>query len=72
MERVWNDLMLLKLKHLIPAIVSINKDTGSRCKNGTIKESRRIVGINLYWSQEKVKLPSTEKQISLMHDFMFS
>ena len=59
----------IKTKHLIPAIVSINKDTDLDVKMEPIKESRRIVGINLYWSQEKVKLPSTEKQISLMHDF---
>lgn len=59
----------IKTKHLIPALVSINKNTGLDVKMEPIKESRRIVGINLYWSQEKVKLPSTEKQISLMHDF---
>ena len=50
----------IKTKHLIPAIVSINKDTDLDVK---------MEPINLYWSQEKVKLPSTEKQISLMHDF---
>ena len=59
----------IKTKHLIPALVSINKNTGLDVKMEPLKESRRIVGINLYWSQEKVKLPSTEKQISLMHDF---
>lgn len=59
----------IKTKHLIPALLSINKNTGLDVKMEPIKESRRIVGINLYWSQEKVKLPSTEKQISLMHDF---
>ena len=59
----------IKTKHLIPALVSINKNTGLDVKMEPMKESRRIVGINLYWSQEKVKLPSTEKQISLMHDF---
>ena len=53
----------IKTKHLIPALLSINKNTGLDVKMEPIKESRRIVGINLYWSQEKVKLPSTEKQI---------
>lgn len=58
----------IKLKHLVPAIERINKHAGVGVVYKPIKEGRKITGVKIYWTLEKVKIPATEAQIKLAHE----
>ena len=58
----------IKLKHLVPAVERINKFAGVGVVYKPIKEGRKITGVKIYWTLEKVKIPATEAQIKLAHE----
>ncbi len=58
----------IKLKHLVPAVEKINKFAGVGVVYKPIKEGRKITGVKIYWTLEKVKIPATEAQIKLAHE----
>lgn len=66
--KTMNNFKSLNDKHLSPAIKDINQHTELNVEAIKIKEGRSVVGVQLRWSLEKVSLPATEKQLSLMND----
>lgn len=58
----------LKTRYFEPAIEAINKETDLGVTYIVIKRSRTIIGVEVYWSQEKVRIPVTEKQIAKAHE----
>jgi DnaD/phage-associated family protein len=58
----------LKTRYFEPAIDAINKETDLGVTYIVIKRSRTIIGVEIYWSQEKVRIPVTERQISKAHE----
>lgn len=66
--KTMNNFKSLNDKHLSPAIKDINEHTELNVEAIKIKEGRSVVGVELRWSLEKVSLPATEKQLSLMND----
>ena len=58
----------LKTRYFEPAIEAINKETELGVTYIVIKRSRTIIGVEIYWSQEKVRIPVTERQISKAHE----
>lgn len=66
--KTMNNFYSLNDKHLSPAIKDINEHTELNVEAIKIKEGRSVVGVQLRWSLEKVSLPATEKQLSLMND----
>ena len=58
----------LKTRCFEPAIEAINKETDLGVTYMVIKRSRTIIGVEIYWSQEKVRIPVTERQISKAHE----
>lgn len=58
----------LKTRYFEPAIEAINKETDLGVTYIVIKRSRTIIGVEIYWSQEKVRIPVTERQISKAHE----
>lgn len=58
----------LKTRYFEPAIDAINKETDLGVTYIVIKRSRTIIGVEVYWSQEKVRIPVTEKQIAKAHE----
>ena len=63
-----NNFKSLNDKHLSPAIKDINEHTELNVEAVKIKEGRSVVGVELRWSLEKVSLPASEKQLSLMNN----
>lgn len=66
--KTMNNFKSLNDKHLSPAIKDINEHTELNVEAIKIKEGRSVVGVQLRWSLEKVSLPASEKQLSLMND----
>ena len=66
--KTMNNFYSLNDKHLSPAIKDINEHTELNVEAIKIKEGRSVVGVELRWSLEKVSLPASEKQLSLMND----
>lgn len=66
--KTMNNFKSLNDKHLSPAIKDINEHTELNVEAIKIKEGRIVVGVELRWSLEKVSLPASEKQLSLMND----
>jgi PCZ1.1 len=66
--KTMNNFKSLNDKHLSPAIKDINEHTELNVEAIKIKEGRSVVGVELRWSLEKVSLPASEKQLSLMND----
>lgn len=66
--KTMNNFKSLNDKHLSPAIKDINEHTELNVEAVKIKEGRSIVGVELRWSLEKVSLPASEKQLSLMNN----
>ena len=66
--KTMNNFKSLNDKHLSPAIKDINEYTELNVEAIKIKEGRSVVGVQLRWSLEKVSLPASEKQLSLMND----
>lgn len=66
--KTMNNFKSLNDKHLSPAIKDINDHTELNVEAIKIKEGRSVVGVQLRWSLEKVSLPASEKQLSLMND----
>lgn len=58
----------LKTRYFEPAIEAINKETDLGVTYMVIKRSRTIIGVEIYWSQEKVRIPVTERQIAKAHE----
>ncbi len=58
----------LKTRYFEPAIDAINKETDLGVTYIVIKRSRTIIGVEIYWSQEKVRIPVTERQIAKAHE----
>lgn len=58
----------LKTRYFEPAIDAINKETDLGVTYIVVKRSRTIIGVEIYWSQEKVRIPVTERQISKAHE----
>lgn len=66
--KTMNNFKSLNDKHLSPAIKDINEHTELNAEAVKIKEGRSVVGVELRWSLEKVSLPASEKQLSLMNN----
>ena len=66
--KTMNNFKSLNDKHLSPAIKDINEHTELNLETIKIKAGRSVVGVELRWSLEKVSLPASEKQLSLMND----
>ena len=66
--KTMNNFKSLNDKHLSPAIKDINEHTELNVEAVKIKEGRSVVGVELRWSLEKVSLPASEKQLSLMNN----
>lgn len=66
--KTMNNFKSLNDKHLSPAIKDINEHTELNVEAVKIKEGRSVVGVELKWSLEKVSLPASEKQLSLMNN----
>lgn len=66
--KTMNNFKSLNDKHLSPAIKDINEHTELNVEAIKIKEGRSVVGVELRWSLEKVSLPASAKQLSLMND----
>lgn len=66
--KTMNNFKSLNDKHLSPAIKDINEHTELNVEALKIKEGRSVVGVELRWSLEKVSLPASEKQLSLMNN----
>ena len=58
----------LNRKHLTPAVVSINEFAQIGVTFDTIKQSRKIVGVKLFWTLEKVNIPASNKQVTTAHE----
>lgn len=58
----------IKAKHLVPAIEKINKFADIGVVYKPIKASRKITGVKIYWTVDKIKIPATEKQINLAYE----
>lgn len=66
--KTMNNFYSLNDKHLSPAIKDINEHTELNVEVVKIKEGRSVIAVELRWSLEKVSLPATKKQLSLMND----
>lgn len=66
--KTMNNFKSLNDKHLSPAIKDINENTELNVEAIKIKEGRNVIGVELRWSLEKVSLPASKKQLSLMND----
>lgn len=55
-------------KYLTPAVEKINKHTNINVVFKTVKRSRKVIGVEIYWSQEKVRIPATDRQIAKAHE----
>ena len=66
--KTMNNFKSLNDKHLSPAIKDINEHTELNVEAVKIKEGRSVVGVELRWSLEKVSLPASKKQLSLMNN----
>ena len=66
--KTMNNFKSLNDKHLSPAIKDINEHTELNVEAVKIKEGRSVVRVELRWSLEKVSLPASEKQLSLMNN----
>lgn len=55
-------------KYLTPAVEKINKYANINVVFKTVKRSRKVIGVEIYWSQEKVRIPATDKQIAKAHE----
>lgn len=66
--KTMNNFKSLNDKHLSPAIKDINEHTELNVEAVKIKEGRSVVEVELRWSLEKVSLPASEKQLSLMNN----
>lgn len=64
----FNRFNAIKNRYFEPAIDAINKETELGVTYMVIKRSRTIIGVEIYWSQEKVRIPATEKQITKAHE----
>lgn len=58
----------LNRKHLTPAVDSINEFAQIGVAFETIKQSRKIVGVKLFWTLEKVNIPASNKQVTTAHE----
>lgn len=58
----------LNRKHLTPAVDSINEFAQIGVTFDTIKQSRKIVGVKLFWTLEKVNIPASNKQVTTAHE----
>lgn len=58
----------VKNTHLVPAITKINNEADIDVIFKPIKQSKKIVGVDIYWTLNKVKIPPTDKQISKAHE----
>lgn len=58
----------LNRKHLTPAVDSINEFAQIGVAFDTIKQSRKIVGVKLFWTLEKVNIPASNKQVTTAHE----
>lgn len=58
----------LKNTHLIPAIEKINNKADIDVTFEVVKRSRKVVGVDIYWTLNKVKIPPTDKQIAKAHE----
>lgn len=63
-----NRFYTINQKHLKDAVSEINENTEMNLIVKQIKDGRAVIGVELVWSLEKVSLPATEKQLSLMND----
>lgn len=66
--KTMNNFKSLNDKHLSPAIKDINEHTELNVETVKIKEGRSVIGVELRWSLEKVSLPASKKQLSIMND----
>lgn len=66
--KTMNNFKSLNDKHLSPAIKDINEHTELNVEAIKIKEGRSVIGVELRWSLEKVSLPASKKQLSIMND----
>lgn len=55
-------------KYLTPAVEKINKHANINVVFKTVKRSRKVIGVEIYWSQEKVRIPATDRQIAKAHE----
>jgi ORF3 len=60
----------LNRKHLTPAVQKINEESGIGVVFDTIKQSRKIVGVKIKWTREKVRIPATEAQIAIANELI--
>lgn len=58
----------LNRKHLTPAVDSINEFAQIGVTFDTIKQSRKIVGVKLFWTLEKVNIPASNAQVNTAHE----
>ena len=58
----------VKNTHLVPAITKINNEADIDVIFKPIKQSKKIVGVDIYWTLNKVKIPPTDKLISKAHE----
>jgi Initiator Replication protein. len=58
----------LNRKHLTPAVDSINEFAQIGVAFDTIRKSRKIVGVKLFWTLEKVNVPASQAQINTAHE----
>lgn len=60
----------LNRKHLTSAVQKINEESGIGVVFDTIKQSRKIVGVKIKWTREKVRIPATEAQIAIANELI--
>lgn len=60
----------LNRKHLTPGVQKINEESGIGAVFETIKQSRKIVGVKIKWTREKVCIPATEAQIAIANELI--
>lgn len=58
----------LKNTHLIPAIESINKFADIGVVYDVVKQSRKITGVKVFWTFEKVNIPASKNQVKVGHE----
>jgi hypothetical protein len=58
----------LKNTHLIPAIDSINKFADIGVLYDEVKQSRKITGVKIFWTFEKVNIPASKNQVKVAHE----
>lgn len=58
----------LNRKHLKPAVDSINEFAQIGVAFDTIRQSRKIVGVKLFWTLEKVNIPASNAQVNTAHE----